>query len=663
MIARWITVMGLACCATASAAELERYPDVGDVLLPERGVFRIHVPPSLRSVDDPPDGSDFVLVNGAGEAVPVAVARNPSQGQVVEWSDGFRWRVISDPALGEAQYLINVEGRPLDYVQVELPAGGVVATVHVDERVGSDWVDTGATTRVWEQGNWFARRVRLPRNTGEYRLRLDYHRSPPTGTPELRGLRYAIPAPDPDRVEAKVQAWSVNERGWARYQVDLQRPLAVSRVAIHTDVDLFDREAAVVGVDSWDASADTFWNRNWNITRVQRLTIGGADVEQAWIDASDVRGDRMVVEIESVGEAALPIETVTVEVPGLNLVVRDPGVGPHKLYAGARIGTTSAWELQSAVSELFYVAETVVEVENVRANDAYRPPEVRGNLVGPGAEVSLRRMTSQHDIVGDPGLVRIPLSAEVLVGARSDLGDLRIIDPNGRQIPYLLRRRGGEHPLNDLTWERREDGSRSLIDVPLPAESLMLSSVTLSTDAPLFSRQITLFRRVGAELEPVRHFTWTGSDRPSQITLPVHQAFTDRLVIGIDNGDDPPLPITGVGASWPAWELVAQVPDSGARLVYGDRRLRAPEHDLALLRDEVGRRATRPVALGPAKAMLNPVSMFDSGVVLVGVSVLVIGLLGLILAVIVGGRDPKPDNPESTEPPPSANAEPAPATA
>jgi len=650
MIGRWVMMLALNVCSAAGAVEVERFPMVGDLSLPSEGVSRIHVPLELRGAEDPDDASDMVLLNGAGEPVPWAVVKNTGPGTSVDWKvAGFEWRAMIE----ENQFRLSVSDLPVDYVEVALVAQTVVATARVDERVDGQWSNTGIEVVIWEQGSWQDRLVPLPHRLGEYRLRLQPHRGTPKGNPEIHGYRYLQPTAPPDLLTVPVQSWWVNDQGWTRYLVDLDRPLPMSRVKLHTSVDVFQRDATVIAIDPWDDDASVrSYGLSYNLGRIQRLMLGAAHLDQVWVSANDVRTNRIAIDVSTKGEAALPIDTVTVEVPGLHLLVRDPGAGPFQLYAGAPEGTAPTWELQVAAAELDRLSGAAIEVEHPRDNPDYRPPEVRGNLSGPGTVYSVRRMTTEHEIVGDAGLVRVGLTPGVLVEARPDLGDLRVLDPDGRQIPYLLRRRGGEHPLEELTFERREEGSRSFLSVTLPTEGLPLSSVTLSTDAPLFSRRVTVFRTVGAELDPVRTYDWVGSDRPSQVTLQLHQTFTDQLVVAIDNGDDPPLPVSAIKAAWPAWEVVTTVPEAGARLVYGDHSASRPHYDLALLKDEVERRATRKGELGPPATMINPTSMFDTGVVLMGVAVLVLGLLALIVGVIMGGGSE--EDPELTvEPAPS----------
>ena len=54
----------------------------------------------------------------------------------------------------------------------------------------------------------------------------------------------------------------------------------------------------------------------------------------------------------------------------------------------------------------------------------------------------------------------------------------------------------------------------------------------------------------------------SGAERPGAMAVAVDAPMGDRLVVEIDNGDDPPLPVTGVTVLRPRFELVAVLPEA-----------------------------------------------------------------------------------------------------
>jgi hypothetical protein len=243
-------------------------------------------------------------------------------------------------------------------------------------------------------------------------------------------------------------------------------------------------------------------------------------------------------------------------------------------------------------------------------------------------------MTLERDVTGPEGLVAVPLDAEVLSHARSDLADLRLVTPDGRQIPFLLRERPGEADLGEVAFERGEHGRRSRLRVKLDDPNLPLSAITLRTSARAFSREVRILRPRATQLEPVRSWTWSSNGETSGLSLGLYERFGDELIVEIENGDDAPLPIESVSLRAPAWEVVAILPAGGATLVYGDPRARAPGYDLYLVRDRVLRRTPAAAALGPERTRVKVASLFDRALAGIGVLVLAVGLGILVFATV-----------------------------
>lgn len=120
--------------------------------------------------------------------------------------------------------------------------------------------------------------------------------------------------------------------------------------------------------------------------------------------------------------------------------------------------------------------------------------------------------------VGAPGLHELALPIEVLNLARPDLADLRLLDPEGMETPYLVHRPSARPPARRAARGfRAELQERATIltmetgaEAPLEAvtletsESSFIKAATLegSTDGRVFTvlaRGVPLFRRAGAE--------------------------------------------------------------------------------------------------------------------------------------------------------------------
>ncbi len=631
----------------ASAGELQDFPWSTEVSVAETGVSRIRIGPDLRSSADPIDGSDFMLINGVGESVPFAVRRGgepPVSVSAIRGSKNSRFSVAYWPDKDPGSWSILINDRPFDALEVTLPDRPLAATATLTR----DGDTTPLTTAlIWNLSSGSNAELPVPAETGLFHLKLKYHGDSQSRDPSINALRWDGSRIKDDVVTLPVEAPWLQEDSWVRYDVPLPHAYPITRVVLKPEDGLFERNAEVL-IPPIMAGPETLPGDVWHNRSavIRRSAIGGASIEQTKLDLSARPNKRVIVYIEAVSRPTLALPSVEARFPGVELLVRDPGAGPFTLYAGAPSGTTHTSDLQFAAADLARVASTDELADKRSPNPAYSPPEVRSGLGNAGTEIELGRFKWSHTVQGQ-GLSRVALSPEVLANAKPDLSDLRLVDSEGRQIPYVLRGEGVRKSWGELPMERNERDGVSYIRATLPVENMIVGSVTVKTDAPKFSRRVTISRPRGGELETVRAFNWMGDDSSRALTLDVNRRFGDELVVSIDNGDNPPLEISSIEASWPIWELIAVLPEADVELVYGDRRLAAPDYDLSMLTNELRRRADSEGTLGEQAELRPPTLSFaEQAVLAFGVGFMGLGLFGLTIVLIreVGGDEPEEED-------------------
>jgi hypothetical protein len=263
-------------------------------------------------------------------------------------------------------------------------------------------------------------------------------------------------------------------------------------------------------------------------------------------------------------------------------------------------------------------------------------------------------------------LVALPLDAHVLTYSRghaSRFADVRLIDAASRQIPYLVERR--EEPLAVVLAVRpapdavaqgieRSEGSRgrSVYVLTLPYPRMPAGTLVIETSARVFDRSVRLGiqrppdreRREAwldmSAMKPWRHADESGPARP--LTLPVETADRTELVLVVDEGDNPVLPLTTARLLLPSYRLRFYHPlEREVRLVYGRDDLREAQYDLALLAprvmgaraEEVSASAITGGAPTPPASIVSPRAFWA----MLGVAVLV--LMVLIVRLL---RNPAP---------------------
>jgi len=638
---------------TLALAGPETLPRQAEVELPAAGVALIPVPASLRATSDPGTGRDLLLLNGRGEPVPFAILRGqtpPDRIAARRGTESSSGPLVTWPDAQPGVYWVKVGDRPLDALSVRIPYDEWSATVTVEQRT-----DTGlepvAEGRVWRLGDLESQALDLPATTGTFRVEVRLHGGKALTEAGFVGLRYDTP-PLPETVWTLPVQPLLQENGWVRYDLALPLPQPVDWVRPVTDADLFERDADVVATTPYAATPDTLAEELWprNAGRIRRLDLGGAQVDDLNVPVRAGGEGAMALLIDAQRLPPIDVHAVEIGVTPQVLVVRDPGPGPHVLYGGAVDRSLDGAQLQFAAPELRRAADHRAEPGPVEANPDYVSPEVRSEVAGPGRALDLAGFRHARALDGS-GLARVALDTHVLTESRSDLGDLRLVDGEGRQIPFLLRRRSLQEGAQGLATRRKEADGRSILTVELPDGNLPVRQLVLHASAPVFRRQVTVARpRPGRPAQVLRTLQWDAVERPGSLGIALHRPVGDTLEVRIDNGDDPPLPIDAVDVTWEGWELVALLPADGARLMYGDAGRAAPSYDFATMRSLADAPA-QVVPLGEPVDVSPPVpGAVERALVYGGIGVLGLGMLVLLGLLVRGGTppegEPRPDDGE-----------------
>lgn len=163
---------------------------------------------------------------------------------------------------------------------------------------------------------------------------------------------------------------------------------------------------------------------------------------------------------------------------------------------------------------------------------------------------------------------------------------------------------------------REPDGRATRITVDTRREPF--TELRIATDARNFSRQVTVEPPVAADRDgqrrrgrPIATATITRIDvagiRREQLAIPLPESRLAAYDIVIDDGDSPPITVTGVSGRGPSREVVFLAEPAGDyRLAYGGD-LTAPRYDTAAIRAALAARAVAtPATLGPEAVAAMP---------------------------------------------------------
>jgi hypothetical protein len=250
------------------------------------------------------------------------------------------------------------------------------------------------------------------------------------------------------------------------------------------------------------------------------------------------------------------------------------------------------------------------------------PEQVLGAFPVQGAALDQQGFAYTREIpTGKVGLTAVPLDPAVLAHSNG-FEDLRIVDGQGQQIPYLLEKR--DEPL-PLALKLETDAAKlppavvppkgkSAYRVSLPYSTLPEGRLILSTPARVFERPLALEVERALDAPPrsppvqtLLEATWRHSDPEAptpSLTLELPAIATDHFFLLVDEGDNQPLPLASPELLLPAFRLrFFRTAGQKLSLLYGRKDLGAPRYDLALLAPRLAGTISDEVPLGAEQAI------------------------------------------------------------
>jgi len=230
----------------------------------------------------------------------------------------------------------------------------------------------------------------------------------------------------------------------------------------------------------------------------------------------------------------------------------------------------------------------------------------------------------ERDIASDaPGRVSVRLDRDVYEGAREDLGDLRVVDVRGRDVPYVIDRGGAPGdgpPVETLVprWSEAQDekARETWLTLDLGARHQPFLAVEIDVADERFFREV----RVEARCDPAadgRSPTWEEIARGAihrldregrrRECLAIEMRGRGRaLRVRVRNRDDRPLQVRAVRVRVPVERLLFEASSPGGyRLTYGSADRETPSYDLARTAGDIARwgASAQPARLGSPRRL------------------------------------------------------------
>jgi hypothetical protein len=588
------------------------------------GFAALELPPELRT-HARADLRDVRLLAADGTEVPYVVDRVVDREASRTWIGTLRdtsREPVGPPEAGAARSVWTVDldaTRQVDTLALDVREQDFAKRVRVEGSTDArEWTtlveDAPVFDRAW-QGRVRHTRIALGTAASVRYLRLttrDDRTSPPV---TLAGVSASWTRRSPgERWERPASASFLSRaNGVTRYRVDVPAGLALDEIGVATEDAAFSRRVELRETRGAD---ERVLADGW-VYRV-RLPEEALTGERLTLPlSSPTEGGHLVLAVQDGDSPPLRGLRLTVSGAGTRLLF-SASAAPVVLYYGNEVTRGALYDLaplqdRIATSQALAAATLGPEQEN----RAYQKPAPLplGLLRGAAVDVARWRVERPLPLASGEDLYVVTLAAEDLARARPDLGDVRLVDEAGRQVPYILEAAAKETrvPLQVEHTRRAKRVSRYRLRVPsLPAGGRVpVSSIALQVEETFFDRPLRV-RASGGERNPRE--LWSGrierrpaadpQATPEPIRLQWDAVAVRDLEVEIDDGDNEPLTLAGAAAFVRVPRVTFQAGAGAYRLLLGNPDATAPRYDLASLRREVLAYSAVGVELGPSRA--NP---------------------------------------------------------
>jgi hypothetical protein len=625
------SMIGAALALGEGPTELAQlFPKEAEVFVAQTGLTRLSLPPEVL-LSCQPDLSDLRLFDRSGTEVPFLVDSQPPPKQQREIEQIVDAQILD----ARREEIRRKEGPPLRRETYDITTPRLVAAEQAWELLFESARDN------------FVRRIEVRVLTPEgeqtlvdsasiFDLGGGVRRKTALALPVFVGdrLRVMIEGEDGFYLEPKFRFRSVRVLGASapaavtleeidRHARDGVTMLTVARpvgvvpdaLRLSTSTGTFDRTVRV-----WDERPG-FGDELVGSGELFRAETDPA-VESLELPVRGARGEQLRIEIDDGDSPMLGSLGVSAVVRRPVLIFSLPVQAADTASGIVRFGGGRAWAPRYDLTRLLPAlgaAAVGTRTGTVQLYDAAALPEAR---LGPvrdnpsfdrspalafamrqGSSVDARLFTHRRALRAEhstEGLSRLRLQPEDIARCRADLADLRVVDLQGRQWPYLVDAQAArEWQEVQIETEAAEKGT-SRYTLRLPASPLPIDALWLDVDAPFFDRPYRLMARAGNEDERVlsRGRLTREVRRAGPVTMTFPVVRTERIALIVENGDDAPLRLQTVRARVILPDLFVTVPAGNYHLLLGNPSSETPRYEIAQVREVVLAVASTPLNAG-----------------------------------------------------------------
>lgn len=593
-------LLALATLTSSPALEVTAWKYRQPLAVEGAGLHKLALPPETLGLARP-GLEDLRLLDPAGREVPF-VFTTPAPGVPVTTRSPQSFRA----SLTETGTVLVIEtgtDTPLESVTLTTPAPNFLKAVRIElSGDGRAWEVVADQVALFRQ--YGANQLRCDlrrRSAAQVRLTIDDTRTRPV---PFSGAFLQLAGSEAPEVTTPLAVRVVRREEFSGESVltlDLGGAnVALASIGFVTAEPLF---ARTVTFGTRELREEAAVERTLGSGSIWRVAASGAtaSVQLEVPVRFSISSQELLVHLANGDSPPLAIDHVTIQQRPRWLVFHATEPGTYALLTGHAQVAPPRYDLAALAAALRDTPPGTLQPGRASPNPGHRAVDALADAPLRGAALDPSAWNFRKPVrLAAGGVQQLELDLEVLARAQAGLADLRLVRA-GEQVPYLLERpalsRSTTLAYSVATAAKKPHLSRWAIKLPRPGAPV--TRLTLTSSTTLFQRhcrlyeQITDERRGDTSDRVLAEAAWNhtpGENRPLALALSAPPV-TDTLLVETDNGDNPPITLTAVQATYPVARLLFKVASADAvegpadqlTLHYGNRGAAAPRYDLALV--------------------------------------------------------------------------------
>jgi hypothetical protein len=244
------------------------------------------------------------------------------------------------------------------------------------------------------------------------------------------------------------------------------------------------------------------------------------------------------------------------------------------------------------------------QLGSIRPNRSFDVTPALAFAMHPAAGIDERVYSHRRKLAIDPsveGLSRLRLAPEDVAQSRADLADLRLVDADSQQWPYLMKRDARSQNAELVVRDSSSSKRKTTYELAPPVAPLRIDQLTFKSEAPFFDRayRLVAIDQDGRKRELARGRLVKRARSPQPVRIAFERQPTHALELIVEDGDDAPLRFDSVESRVWLPELFLVAPKGDYALLIGNPDAQRPRYELERVRNVVLAVSSNPVTVGP----------------------------------------------------------------